>query len=180
MATVHIRRFTGASSAPVGTQITSANTVANAVDSHQVVGSTSTDPIRIPTSGTNYSYWVVTRLNCTVAASNSINNIKWYANASNGGTGVGVIGNDASAYIQAVGTQGTTGTPLSTSAYGSLSAAPVSVFTWNQGAPKSIGGSLGTGTGDFGSFFVYQVTIGTDAQPGVTGQNTFNWTYDET
>lgn len=176
-ATVVINRWTGASGSPTKTAITSINTVANAVDTHQATASSSTDPIRIPASGTNYSYWVSTRLAANTAPSGSITNIKWYASSNNFGTGVSAIGQDGSAYRQATGTQGTTGTILSTTNHNALSASPVDVFGLGT---KSIGGTIGATTGDFGSFFIYQVTVGTSASPGTTGQTTFNWTYDET
>ena len=59
-ATVTIRRWTGSSGAPTKTNITSINTRANAEDAHSTAGTSNS--ILIPTSGTNYSYWVATRL----------------------------------------------------------------------------------------------------------------------
>jgi hypothetical protein len=181
-ATVIINRWTGASGSPTKTAITSANTVANAVDTHQSTASSSTNPIRIPTSGTNYSYWVATRLSATTSPSGTIDNIRWYSDgANNFGTGVTCKGQDASGYVQATGTVGTTGTVLGTAAYSTLSGAPVDVFTLSSGSPKTIGGSVvNPSTGDFGSFFIYQVEVTTTAQPGTTGQETFTWLYDET
>lgn len=183
-ATVVINRWTGASSAPTKTNITGSNTVANAED-NAFLGTTaanSTNPIRIPSAGTtNYSYWVVTRLNATVAPSGTINNIKWYSDGANSfGTGVTCNGREASSYIQAIGAQGTTGSLLNTTNYTTLSGTSVDVFSYTSAASASIGGSLVATTGDFGSFFVYQMNIGSSAQPGTTGQETFTWSYDET
>lgn len=180
-ATVNILRWTGGTAAPTKTTITSANTVANAVDSHQATASSSTNPIRIPSSGTNYSYWVPTRLNCSVAPAGTIDNIKWYSDgANNFGTGVTCFGEQAGTYVQATGSQGTTGDALTTTAYSSLAGTVVDVFTFSSAAPKTIPGSIVGTTGDFGSFFVYQLRVGTAASPGTTGQETFTWTYDET
>lgn len=181
-ATVIINRWTGASSAPTKTAITSGNTVANANDTHTATAAGSADPIRIPSAGTNYSYWVSTRLSASTSPTGSITNIKWYATGNNFGTGVGAIGNQGTAYVTAVGTQGTTGNILSTASHAGLAgSAPVDVFTYTSVLPRAIGGTLGsTATGDFGSFFIYQVTVGTGAQPGTTGPSQFNWTYDET
>jgi hypothetical protein len=58
-ATVQIVRKTGASPGSA-TNITGINTRANAEDAHSVSGTS--NPIRVPTSGTKYSYWVTTRL----------------------------------------------------------------------------------------------------------------------
>lgn len=181
-ATVVINRWTGSSGGPTKTAITSGNTVANAVDSHQATAASSTNPIRVPTSGANYSYWIATRLSCSVTPSGTIDNIRWYTDGSNNfGTGVTCKGNDASSYIQATGTAGTTGIQLTTGNYATLSGSPVSVFTFTSGSPKSLSGSISNpSTGDFGDFFVYQVEVDSTASPGVTSQETFTWLYDET
>jgi hypothetical protein len=181
-ATIIINRWTGTSGSPTKTAITSANTVANATDTHQATASSSTNPIRIPATGTNYSYWVATRLSATTSPTGTIDNIRWYSDgANNFGTGVTCRGQDASGYVQATGTVGTTGTLLGTAAYSTLSGATADVFTFTSGSPKTIGGSVVTpGTGDFGSFFIYQVEVGTTAQPGTKAQETFTWLYDET
>lgn len=181
-ATVVINRWTGSSGGPTKTAIQSANTVANASDAHQSTAAGSSNPIRVPTVGTNYSYWVSTRLSASVTPSGTINNIRWYTDgANNFGTGVTCKGNTASAYVQATGTTGTTGDILNTTNHTSLAGATADVFTHTSGSPKSITGSISNpSTGDFGDFFVYQMEVGTTAGPGVTGQETFTWTYDET
>lgn len=73
-ATVVINRLTGAG--PTLNVITTINTRCNAEDTHSTAGTS--NPIVIPSSGTNYSYWCVTRLQCTVAPTTLINNLKWY------------------------------------------------------------------------------------------------------
>lgn len=182
-ATVIINRWTGSSGSPTKTDITSINTVASASDAHQTTAAGSSNPIRIPASGTNYSYWVVTRLSTgTTTPTGTIDNIKWYSdNANNFGTGVTCKGEEASGYVQATGTVGTTGTQLTTGNYATLAGSPVDVFTYTSGSPNSITGSIANpSTGDFGGFFVYQIEVGTTASPGTTGQETFTWSYDET
>jgi hypothetical protein len=180
-ATVIINRWTGASGSPTKTAITSANTVANAVDSHQSTASSSTNPVRVPSSGTNYSYWVVTRLSATTSPTGTIDNIRWYTDSSNNfGTGITCKGEQATTYVQATGTAGTTGTQLTTGNYSTVTT-PADVFTFTSGSPKSMTGSItNPSTGDFANFFVYQIEVSTTASPGVTGQETFTWLYDET
>jgi len=180
-ATVVIYRWTGSSGSPTKTAIQSANTVANATDTHQATAAGSSNPIRIPAAGTKYSFWVVTRLNATVTPSGTIDNIGWHTDGTNNfGTGVTCSGNSATSYVQATGTAGDTGNQLTTGNYATVTT-PVSVFTFTSGSPKAVTGSLtNPSTGDFGDFFVYQIEVGTSASPGVTAQETFTWLFDET
>lgn len=179
-ATVKINRLTG--SGPSKTDITGANTVANAADTHQSTATGSANPIRIPSSGTNYSFWVSTRLECTVTPLGTLNNIRWYTDGSNTfGTGVTCKVQTASAYVQATGTAGTSGTVLNTTNHASLAGAPVNAFTYVTGSPLAVSGTLNNpSTGDFGDLVVYQLEVADTAQPGVTGTETFTWQYDET
>lgn len=174
-ATVIINRLTGAG--PTLTDITSTT---NRMSTSDVAAPGTSDPIPIPDAGTNYSYWVVTRLQATVAPSNGINNIKWYSDGTSFGTGLTCNGQTATAYVQATGTQGTTGLQLNTTNYATLTAAPVSVTTLTSGAPKSVTGTLAATTGEFGDRFVYQLAVGTTATVGTMTARTFTWQFDET
>lgn len=175
-ATVLIRRLTGAG--PTATDITGINTRANAEDAHTTAGTS--NPIQIPAAGTNYSYWVVTRLDCTVAPTGTINNIKWYTDGGNGfGTGVTCKVNTATGYVQATGTAGVTGTQLTTGNYATLAGAPSDAFAYTSGSPLSVSGST-SGTGQFGDRVVYQIEVGSTAAPGATAAETFTFQYDET
>lgn len=179
-ATVTIRRWTGASTAPTKTNITSINTRCNAEDAHSTAGTT--NPIQIPTTGTNYSFWCSTRLSADTTPSGTINNLRWFTDGTNNfGTGVTNKGQSATSYVQATGTLGVTGTQLTTVNHAGLIAAPVDVFGFTSAAPKSLTGSISNpSTGDFGDFFVYQFEVATTAAPGATPQETFSWRYDET
>jgi hypothetical protein len=177
-ATVVVNRLTGVG--PTATNIKSINTVANAQDTHEATASTSSNPIKIPAAGTNYSYWVVTRLETTVGPTGTVNNLRWHTDGSNNfGTGVGCNVQTATGYVQATGTVGETGTILNTANYGTLAAAPADCFARTSGSPLSVTGSTTT-TGQFGDRVVYQLTVGTGASAGTTGQETFTWLYDET
>ena len=179
-ATVTVRRWTGTSGGPTKTAIKAINTVANAQDTHETTAASSSNPIKIPAAGTNYSYWVVTRLQATVAPTGTINNLRWHTDGSaNFGTGVGCNSNQATAYVQATGTVASTGDILNTTNYATLSATVVDCFSETSGAPLAVTGSTTT-TGDFGNFVVYQITVGTTASAGATAQETFTWLYDET
>lgn len=184
-ATVIIERHTGTATTDGGTTktaITSSNARASTSDA-PTPGTA--DPIPIPGAGTNYSYWVSTRLNCTGAPTGTIDNLNWYSDAVSFGTGVTVSGADASTgatvgYRAATGTQGTTGTQLTTGNHTGLDAAPVDVTTLTSGSPRALGGTITATTGRFGDLFVYQFGVGTSASAGTTPANTFTWQYDET
>lgn len=178
-ATVTIRRWTGSSGGPTKTDITSANTRASTSDA---ASPGTSDPIPVPGAGSNYSYWVTTRLSADTTPAGTINNINWYTDGGNGfGTGVTCVGVDADSYVQATGTQGTSGTQLTTGNHAGLSGTPGSVFDFTSGSPLAITGSIDNpSTGDFGDFVVYQIAVGTTAGPGATATETFTWVYDET
>lgn len=174
-ATVVINRTTG--SGPTKTTIQGTTDRLSTSDT-QNPGTN--NPIPIPAAGTNYSFWVSTRLQATAAPANGINNIKWYSDGTSFGTGLTCSGNQATGYTQATGTVGTTGTVLSTGNYATLAAAPVDVTTLTSGSPMSITGSIAATTGDFGNFFVYQLAVGTTANVGTVAARTFTFQYDET
>lgn len=179
-ATVDIVRLTGTTPGTPST-ITGINTRANSFDSHTTADTTS--PVQIPAAGSNYSFWVNTRLTCSVTPAGTINNLRWYSDgANNFGTGITLIGNEATAYTQATGTAGQTGVQLTAAAYtGGTLTPPVDPFTFTSAAPKSLTGSISNPTtGQFGSLFVYQLVVGATASPGASGQETFTWKYDET
>ncbi len=177
-ATVTIRRWTGSSGSPTKTDITSINTRANAEDTHTTAGTTNS--ILIPAAGSNYSYWVSTRLSVDAITGGTVDNLKWYTDGSNNfGTGVTCIGEAASAYVQATGTAGQTGIELTTTNHASLGTDPVNVFTFTSGSPKSLTGTAST-TGDLGHFFVYQMVVDSTAASGATASETFTWKYDDT
>lgn len=176
-ATVIINRLTGAG--PTETNITSINTRANAEDAHSTAGTT--NPIQIPAAGTNYSYWVTTRLTASTSPTSVINNIKWYTDGGNGlGTGVGMSVGTATGYVQATGTPGTTGTELTAGNYSGFTLGNADAFTYTSAAPLSVTGSISNPTtGAFGDRVVYQIKVGTTASPGATAQETLTFRYDE-
>ena len=176
-ATVEVIRLTGAG--PSVSTITGLNTRANAEDAHSLAGTT--NPIQIPAAGSNYSYWVTTRLLITAAPAGTINNVGWYTDGTNGfGTGVTCLGNSSASYVQATGTPGTTGTQLNQTNHAGLSASVTNVFTFTVAGALSVSASQSGGTGQLGNYVVYQMVIGTTAGPGATAAETFTFRFDET
>lgn len=178
VATVIINRLTGAT--PDYTDITGINTRANAYDGHSTADTTY--PVKIPAAGSNYSYWVQTRLETTVAPSGTIDNLRWYTDGANSfGTGVtcnvtkGQIGD----YVQATGTPGETGIVLNITNYPNIDDTPSDAFAKTSGSPYALLGSTTT-TEKFGDIVIYQVVVGSTASAGATGSETFTFMYDET
>lgn len=175
-ATVQIRRWTGAT--PTKTDITSTNTRANVEDAHTTSGTT--NPITIPDSGSNYSFWVTTALYADTAPSGTIDNIRWYTDGFNDmGTGVTCNVATASSYVQATGTVGTTGDELNTTNHTGLNGSPSDAFAYTSASPLSVAGSTTT-TGDIGDQVVYQVAADSTAGAGATASEQFTYKYDET
>lgn len=184
-ATVNIKRWTG-STGSSGHIITSINTVANACDQHQTNAATSVWPILIPSTGTNYSYWVSTKLATgATGPAGTINNLRWYGDGSaDWKTGVGCKVATAPPefvyYRDATGVQGESGTELTTENHAGIEAEPVDFTTYTAAAPLSLDGSTTEADTDFGSWVIYQLSVGTTATPGTTAKETFTWIYDET
>lgn len=176
-ATVTIRRLTGA-----GPTVSASRTAMRASTSDNDYTTETTNPIPIPGAGTNYSYWVSERLNADTSPSGTIDNLRWYTDGANGyGTGVTAKGQEATSYVQATGTAGTTGTQLTTGNHAGITGAPVDIFGLTSGSPKSLAGSVSNPTtGQFGSRFVWQIEVGTTAGAGTLTAETFTWKYDET
>lgn len=177
---VQIRRWTGTSGSETKTDITSINTRLNAEDAHSTAGTS--NPIIVPTSGTNYSYWAATRLYYSGSGTGTINNVKWYTDGANGlGTGVTLKVQTATGYVQATGTAGTTGIILNTTNYATLSGATADAFSKTSGSPLSVTGSVtNPNNSEISDFVVLQVEVASTATQGATPTETMTWQYDST
>ena len=187
VATVVINRLTGPAGTIVETPITTLNTRANTADAHSTNDTAS--PIEIPSAGTNYSYWVNTQLECTVAPDNLIDNLEWFTDGTNSyGTGITLQVAQAAraSYTQATGTGGQTGILLDDTNYSGGTLTPATpgadnAFAFVTGTPLAVTGSTTTAVA-FGNIVVYQVAVGTSATPGTkpASPETITWRYDET
>ena len=183
-ATVIINRLTGAGATP--TNITSTNTRLKqadngTTDANNPIPATGTFSATPGAGSAAVSCWAVTRLQCTVAPSNNITNLKWYSDGVNSqGTGVNTKGNTATAYTQSPTTNLTQGAAgeLRTANYATLTEI-VDVFTFTSGSPKSVAGSTSTAV-EFGDRFVFQMIVDSSASPGTTAAETATWQFDET
>lgn len=173
---VEIIRKTG--STPTTTQITSSNTRLNAEDAHSTSGTT--NPVKIPDSGTNYSFWATTQLEVTDNTEGyTVDNIKWYTDGSNDlGTDLGMNVATASSYVQATGTTGETGDELTTTNHTGLNASPSDAFAYTSSSPLSVSGSIAGSTGEVGDMVVQQITVGATASVGASTQEQGTFQYD--
>jgi hypothetical protein len=187
-ATVLIRTAHGAG--PTLTDVTSVNDRHTTDDVYYAAGTT--NPIPIPSAGSNYSFWRHHRLDATVTPVTSISNLRWYTDGANSSpAGVTWLGQAANAgalagYRQAgtIGgeTVGTTGIILNTTNHTGLTGAPVDPFTFTSGAPKSLAGSIANpSTGPFGDYFVTSIAVSsaTNTTGAITAE-TISWVFDET
>jgi hypothetical protein len=180
-ATVTIRRYTGTSGSPTLNDVTATTTIFNSSDNHYT--SATVNPVVIPTSSSNYSYWQAFRLSADTTPATSISNLKVYTDGANSSpSGVTWVGNTATSYVQATGTSGTTGIILNTSNYATLAAAAADIFTWTSGSPKSVTGSISNpSTGAFGDWVVVQMVVASSVtSTGTTTAEALSFVYDET
>jgi len=179
-ATVQIRKVTGNKSGPTSTNISSGSLQFGTSDE-----ATSPSSIPVPSSGSNYSYYVSLQLNATVAADNSITNIKFYTDGTNSlGTGVDGIVSVASDYASAVGTAGSSGSLLNTTSYPSLAGldndgATSPLFAFSSGCKLSVSGSIAATTGCFGDWVVAQLNVESTAGAGNSAEETLTFEFDE-
>lgn len=177
-ATVTIQRRIGSSGSPTDTDITSATTRLSLSDS-STPGIL--NPLIIPSSGINYSFWAVFFLNANTTPAGTIDTVKLYSDGSNTyGTGVAVKVGQATGYTQATGSS-TSGTQLTTSNYATLTGDPVDIFSYTSGSPLAVTGTLSNpSTGIISNFIPLQMEIISTATPGVLTAETFTITYNET
>jgi hypothetical protein len=179
-ATVVVAQYTGAIPG-ASTDVNSASVTAGTSDEASNASS-----IPIPGSGSNHSFWTTTALVATAAPDNALNNLNWYTDGTNSfGTGVTGIVITASAYVQGLGTAGSSGALLDSACHGGLSgcdgAATSDMFLYTSGCKMTITGSIGATTGSVGDkFVVQQLSVISTAGAGNTVEETMTFEFDET
>ena len=157
----------------------------------------SNNPIPIPPSGTNYSFWKSLYLQCTVAPSTSVNNFRIYTDAAGFGTGITTyIGDEypvrsngvVTGYDVATGTPGDTGDEMLdvTNGHSELSA-KTDLFSYTSGSPLTISdsafilesGNIIDAINETTAYFILQVAVGSTATPGTKTAETITILYDE-
>ena len=148
------------------------------------------NPIPVPSSSVNNSFWKSCYVLCAVAPNTQVNNLKIYTAGTDFGTGITTkIGNQfptknhssSSGYEVATGTVGTSGNDAVTAGYLTSYS---NLFSFTSGSPltgpsiSEAGGNI-VNVNDTSNYFVLQVIVGTTASPGVQTQKTITVQYDE-
>lgn len=140
------------------------------------------NPIPIPDSGYNYSYWKSIALNLA-GTFTRINNVRHYCDGTISwglGTGGGVfrgnVGIADGSYEQATGTPGTSGNECAANHTGISSMSDITSDT--SGSPFTVDDTNHDSTGRT-KHIVMQVKVADDATRGAKSSETFTWLYDE-
>lgn len=174
VATVQVRRLTGAQATPTSTDVTSGSVHAGTQDAN-----TSPCKIPVPTSGSNYSFWVNSQLHATVAPDNSLTNVKFYTDAGAFGTDITAIVSTASTYASALGAAGSSGSLLNQTNHASLTGATSNLFLYTSSCKLTVAGSIANTTGSFTNRVVYQLIVASNASAGNTAGRVMTFEFDE-
>lgn len=170
-ATTSIKELNGASS---GTATTVTSIRFSSSDS---TSPGTNNPLRKPSSGSNYSYWKTLYLNADTTPSGTINNIKFYTDGTIGWTGCTLKAGTKNSYTQSTGTSGTTGDDAATA----LSITMTDAATYTSGSPLSVTGTISNpSTGRISDYIILQITLSTSAVAGTLSSETLTISYDET
>ena len=149
----------------------------------------SVDVIPIPSSGTNYSYWKHIYMKCATAPSTKVDNVKFYTDGGNFGTGFTLkVGTEtptkthssSAGYDPATGTPGTTGDVITDhdSVTGSADA-----FSFTSASPKTLSisetSSQIDAINETTDYLVFQLEVIQTASPGDLADETMTIKYDE-
>lgn len=172
-ADVSVMRLTG--SGPTETPVEGTNIRFRMDDEVASEGSGSALP-KPSTGNVTYSYWVSLQLNVTGGSYGVLNNIVVFTDgASSHPVGVFTVGDRATAYVEADGSE------LNTTNHADLVGDPGDVFYFTSGDPRLLPGSITSpSTGAVGGLFVMQVQVDEAATGGTIDQETLTFQWDET
>ena len=147
------------------------------------------NPIPIPTSGTNRSFWKSIFLQATGGTFTQIDNVKFFTDGTGFPTGITVFVGDetptknsgsTAGYDQATGTVGTNGNELTTH---SFITAKTDAFSFTSGSPKTVtiseAGAIINASGETTNYVVAQMDVADTASPGDLADETWTFQYDE-
>jgi len=135
----------------------------------------------VPDAGTNYSYVKSYKVNVPVAPDTSITNMNLYTDGANGmGTGITWnIGDEQPAtYVQATGTEGTTGNIITTVYSGTITGV-TDFFGYTDGSEYSVTLTANSGTGIYTNVIGMQIYVASTASKGAKSAETFVLEWDE-
>lgn len=147
----------------------------------------SNDPIPIPPSGTKYSKWKSIYLKCTSPPNTQVNNLKFYTDGSNFGTGITVrVGQQFPTKNSGSNTGYKVATPVDTAILNNYSGitSVADAFTFTSGSPltgPSIteASNIITASNQTTNYLILQMEVISTASPGDLADETFTLQYDE-
>ena len=151
------------------------------------------NPIPIPTSGYNFSYWAHLYMEMTARTAETVNNMKFYTVGSAYGTGIILyLGSQdpvhtaaaTTGYDLATGTSGTTGDEMITAANKHTDlTTQADAISHTSGSPRTLtigeSGSVLDAVGETCNYLVFQVSCTTTASAGAKTAITLTGRYDE-
>jgi len=148
------------------------------------------NPIPIPTGSPNFSFWKHLYLRVTGGTFTQIDNVKFFTDGTNFGTGIvtsvgdqNPVNNSGSqaSYIVAVGTIGTSGTEMIAGHSGISS--KTDAFSFTSGSPRTVtiseAGGIIDASGERTDYNVFQMSVANTASPGDLADETWTYQYDE-
>lgn len=166
-ATITLQQLTG--SGPTATNITASPLLFGTDDSYNAGA---TYGVKIPASGTNYSYETTLRANAS-GTFTSLSAWKLYSDGANGlGTGFGIAVKAIAqgSYAQATGTQGQTASQMSGGS---------DLFGYTSGSPLSLTGSISAAGVGTVQYIVLQGSVASTASPGTSATENATLQWDE-
>ena len=148
------------------------------------------NPVPIPSSSTNNSFWKSLYLFCDTAPDTQVDNIQFYTDGGGFGTGITTNAGDefpvhnsgaTTGYDLATGTIGTSG-DIMTDHTDITATTDISTFTSGStlaGPTISEAGSIINATSETSNYLVLQTVVGTTATPGNKADETYTFQYDE-
>ncbi len=147
------------------------------------------NPIPIPASGTNRSFWKHIFLKANGGTFTQIDNVKFFTDGTGFGTGITTFVGDetptknsgsTAGYDQATGMVGSDGDELTTH---TNITAKTDAFTFTSGSPKTVSisetSNIIDAVGETTNYVVGQMDVASTASPGDLADETWTFQYDE-
>ncbi len=142
------------------------------------------NPMVVPAAGTEYSRWKQIYLKCTTQPDTQVNNVKFYTDGGNFGTGITVKVGDGT---QVKNSGASTGYDVSDADEVITNhtdvAAATDVFTYTSGSSRVVSiseaGSIINAAGETTDYLVLSMEVINTASPGDLANETWTWQYDE-
>ena len=153
----------------------------------------SVNPIPIPTTGSNFSFWKQIYLEVTGGTFTQIDNVQFYTDGGGFGTGISTFVGDQmpvknsgadTGYDVATGVVGTSGDDMLDTMTGHVDVtSETDAFSFTSGCTKTISiseaGAIMNATGESTNYLVCQMDVINTASPGDLADETWTWQYDE-